>query len=294
MWASNLMKVGQQSMESSLNFQRRLTLMALGAAGYVSLAGAPAFAQSAFDHTHSAWDALIKRHVSWNSAGTASAVNYRAFAEERAALKAVLEQYSAVTKSQYEAFKRDEKLAFLINVYNAFTVELILTKFPDLKSIKDIGGVFSKPWGIKFVKLLGENKHLDNVEHDMIRAKGVFDEPRVHFVVNCASIGCPALRPEAIVAAKLDAQLEDNTRRFLRDRSRNRFNLQDGKLEVSKIFDWFKVDWNSGYKGINSREQFFAKYAELLSDDATGQQLIRDSKATIGYADYDWSLNNKR
>jgi Protein of unknown function, DUF547 len=288
------MKVGQQSMQSSLNLQRRRSLLAIAAAGSLSVIAGPAFAQSGFDHSHSAWDALIKKHVSWNAAGTASAVNYRAFAAERAALKSVLEQYSAVTKGQYDGFKRDEKLAFLINVYNAFTVELILTKFPDLKSIKDIGGVFSKPWSIKFVKLLGEDKHLDNIEHDMIRAKGVFDEPRVHFVVNCASIGCPALRPEAIVASKLEGQLEDNTRRFLRDRTRNRFNAQDAKLEVSKIFDWFKVDWNSGYKGISSREQFFAKYADLMADDVASQQIIRDSKATIGFLEYDWSLNNKR
>jgi Protein of unknown function, DUF547 len=264
--------------------------MIMGAA--VSVTGS-VLAQT-FDQSHALFDGLLKKHVSWNAAGTASTVNYRGFMADRATLKQVLEQYSGVTRAQYDSMRRDEKLAFLINVYNAGTIELILTKYPDLKSIKDIGGVFGKPWGIKFLKILGEDRHLDNIEHDMIRAKGVFDEPRVHFVVNCASIGCPALRPEAIVASKLEAQLEDNTRRFLRDKTRNRVAAGGTKLEVSKIFDWFKIDWTSGYKGISTREQFFAKYAEQLSDDPSIQQAIRESKLSLGFLDYDWGLNDRR
>jgi hypothetical protein len=246
------------------------------------------------DQSHQAWDGLLRRHVYWNASGTATSVSYKGFAADRAQLKTVLDQYSAVSKAQYEGLKRDEKLAFLINVYNAFTIELILTKYPELRSIKEIGGVFTKPWSIRFVKILGEEKHLDHVEHDMIRAPGVFDEPRIHFVVNCAAIGCPALRPEAITAVRLEAQLEDSTRRFLRDRGRNKFNVSTGQLEISKIFDWFRVDWQSGYRGITSREQFLAKYAELITDDTIAIQLIRDGKAPLRFLDYDWSLNDRK
>ncbi len=250
-------------------------------------------AQAALDQSHAGFDALLKKHVAWNAAGNASSVSYKGFSDDRAALKTVLEQYASITKSEYDAMKRDEKMAFLVNVYNAYTIELILTKYPDIKSIKNIGGVFSKPWSIKFVKILGEEKTLDNVEHDMLRAQGLFDEPRVHFVVNCASIGCPALRPEAITAAKLEMQLEDGTKRFLRDKSRNRYNTQTGRLEVSKIFDWFKSDWTRGSKGFTSREVFFAKYAELLSDDAAIQTKIKEAKVDLAFQDYDWGLNGR-
>ena len=266
-----------------------LIATAFGLAAVFSTGGVMA----ALDQTHSGFDVLLKKHVSYNALGTATSVNYKGFAADRPALKSVLEQYASVSKAEYDAMKRDEKLAYLINVYNANTIELILTKYPDLKSIKDIGGVFGKPWTVKFVQLFGQSQHLDHVEHELIRAPGVFDEPRVHFLVNCASIGCPALRPEAITAQKLDAQLEDGTRRFLRDKTRNRFNAQSGKLEVSKIFDWFKVDWTRGTKGITSREVFFAKYADLLADDAPGQALVKEGKAGIGHLDYDWSLNGK-
>jgi hypothetical protein len=163
-----------------------------------------------------------------------------------------------------------------------------------LKSIRDIGNFAKKTWSIKFFNLLGEERNLDNVEHDMIRAPGAFDDPRIHMAVVCASIGCPALRPEAFVGSTLDATLEDSVKRFLKDKSRNRFNASSGKLEVSKIFDWYKGDFEKGFKGIPSREQFFAKYADLLATDAAGQQTLKDAKAGISFLDYDWSLNDKK
>ena len=281
-------------MNIPLNIARRKMMSGLVATviGFTAALGASS-ALAALDQTHAGFDTLLKKHVAWNALGTASSVNYKGFAADRPALKTVLDQYATVTKAEFDAMKRDEKLAYLINVYNANTIELILTKYPDLKSIKDIGGVFGKPWTVKFVQLFGQSQHLDHVEHELIRAPGSFDEPRVHFVVNCASIGCPALRPEAITAQKLEMQLEDGTKRFLRDKTRNRFNAQSGKLEVSKIFDWFKVDWTRGTKGITSREVFFAKYADLLAEDAPSQALVKEGKAGIGHLDYDWSLNGK-
>lgn len=252
-------------------------------------------AQAAFalDQGYAAWDALLKKHVAWNAAGVASTVNYKGFAADAPALKKVLAEFSAVGKPEYDAMKRDEKLAFLINAYNAFTIELILTKYPDLKSIRDLGSIVQSPWKKKFFTLLGEERNLDNIEHDMIRAPGAFDEPRIHFAVVCASIGCPALRPEAVTAAKLEAQLEDGARRFLRDRTRNRYNKSSDKLEVSKIFDWYKADFEKGFKGISSREVFFGRYADLLADEPEARQKIKDGKVAITHLDYDWRLNDR-
>jgi Protein of unknown function, DUF547 len=263
-------------------------LLALGLLSF----GALAHAQ--FDHRFQSFDQLLKRHVSWNQSGTASTVNYKGLAESRGELKTVLEGFSAVSKTQYDGFKKEEKLAFLINAYNAYTLELILSKYPNLKSIRDLGTVFQAPWKQKFFRLLGEDKHLDNVEHDLIRAPGVFDEPRIHFAVVCASVGCPALRPEVFQAEKLDGQLDDSAKRFLRDRSRNRFNPSSGKLEISKIFDWYKIDFEKGLKGFTSREVFFAKYADSLSAKPEEQSIIREGRAPLVFLDYDWTLNDRK
>lgn len=271
----------------------RIKRLAVGmAAGCMLLLAGPAMA--ALDQGYSVFDALLKKHVAWNAAGVASSVSYKGFAADRAELKKVLDEFSAVSRAEYDTMKRDEKLAFLINSYNAFTIELILTKYPDLKSIRDLGSFVQSPWKRKFFKLLGEERNLDNVEHDMIRAPGAFDEPRIHMAVVCASIGCPALRPEAITSARLESQLEDSVRRFLRDSSRNRYSAQSGKLEVSKIFDWYKGDFEKGHKGITSREQFFGRYADLMTEDAAARQLIKDGKVAITHLEYDWQLNDRK
>ncbi len=190
-------------------------------------------------------------------------------------------------------------MAFLINAYNAFTVEKILTRHPNIKSIWDFGKVFGHPFKDKFFSLLGREFTLDGIEHETLRKPGAYDEPRVHFAVNCASVGCPMLREEAFVAERLDAQLEEQTRRFLSDRTRNRY--ADGRLDVSMIFNWFKEDWSSGYRGfdgktpaIGSREQWFGRYANLLTDNAEQQKIIRDGKAEIRHLEYDWALNDAR
>ena len=245
-----------------------------------------------FDQSHKAWDALVKKHVLLVAGGNASQVRYAEFAKDRAALSGYLAALSGVAEGEFKGWSKAQQMAFLINAYNAFTVELILANYP-VKSIKDIGSdLFSNRWKKKFFKLLGQDSYLDQVEHEMLRKPGAYNEPRVHFAVNCASIGCPMLREEAFAAERLEAQLEEQTRRFLSDRSRNRF--ANGRLEVSEIFKWFKEDWTSGYRGIQSREQFFATYAKLFSDDPAQQQLIAESKAPISHLDYDWTLNGVR
>ena len=238
-----------------------------------------------FDHSHAAWSALLKKHVVLVDGGKASQVRYAEFAKDRAGLKAYLDMLSSVTEADFRGWTKPQQMAFLINVYNGYTVELILANYP-LKSIKDIGSdLFSNRWKKKFFKLFGRDSYLDQVEHEILRKPGAYNEPRVHFAVNCASIGCPMLREEAFVAERLDAQLEEQARRFLSDRSRNR--LSGSRLEVSKIFDWFKEDF-----GV--RERFFAKYAAQLADGAEQQKLVADGKAPLSFLDYDWSLNDVR
>ena len=258
------------------------------------LAATAAWAQ--FDHSHAQWNGLLKKHVAVQDAGKASQMRYAGMAADNAALKAYLESLAKVSEADFKGFSKNQQMAFLINAYNANMVEKILLRYPNIKSVWDYGKLFGNPFKDSFINLLGRKMTLDNIEHDTIRAAGVHDDPRIHFAVNCASIGCPMLREEAFVAERIDAQLEEQTVRFLSDRSRNRANAE-GKLEVSKIFDsppWYGNDFRKGHKGFKTLESLFAKYANLLTDNAAHQQLIRDGKAEIKHLEYDWGLNDAR
>ena len=254
----------------------------------------PPAAADDFDHEHAGWTVLLGRHVVLLRGGQASQVRYAGLATERAVLRRYLQSLSAVSAAQFAAFSQPQRQAFLINAYNAFTVELILTRYPDLKSIKELGGLLSSPWKPKWIELLGTRVSLDDIEHGMLRQRGAYDEPRVHFAVNCASIGCPMLREEAFVAARLDAQLEQQTRRFMADRTRNRWNAQRGRLELSKIFDWFGEDFRLGHRGHSSLPGFAARYAELLADAPAERERIRSERFEIDFLPYDWLLNAAR
>jgi hypothetical protein len=265
----------------------------------LSFAAMSSFAHAqAFDHNHAALTAILAKHVVLIDSGKASQVNYVALGKDKAALTAYLAGLSKVSDAEFKAWNKAEKLAFLVNAYNGFTVDLILQNYP-VKSIKDIGSVFDDRWNRKFFKLLGQDFSLNKLEHDTVRKPGAYDEPRAHFALNCASIGCPTLREEAYTAEKLDAQLEAQAVRFLSDRSRNRY--ASGKLEVSMIFKWFNTDWESGYKGFNgktapikTRQEYFGRYAKLLADTPADQQKIMDGKAELSFLDYDWRLNGTK
>jgi len=267
----------------------------IGAAALLTLSAvAPQARAEPFDHRHAAWSALLARHVLPQRGGQTSSVRYAGLAAERASLKGVLDALSAVDDGAFRAFTKAQQMAFLINAYNAFTVELILGKYPNLASIKDLGGVFSSPWKPKWITLLGAKVSLDDIEHGMLRQRGRYDDPRVHFAVNCASIGCPPLREEAFVADRLDAQLDEQALRFMSDRTRNRFDTGRGRLEVSKIFDWYGEDFRLGHRGIRSLSGFMARYAQVLADAPTDRDRIRSERAEIGFGDYDWKLNDAR
>ena len=277
--------------------RRRLLGFTLGGAvtAVASLPPSPVDAQPAgFDHSHTAWTALLRKHVRLVRGGQATQVAYAGVRADRAALKAYLDSLSAVTPATFAGWGRAERQAFLINAYNAFTVELILTRYPELKSIKDLGSLLNSPWKPKWIPLLGTNVSLDDIEHAMLRKRGDHDDPRVHFAVNCASIGCPALREEAFVTSRLDAQMDEQTLRFMSDRTRNRFNPQRGRLELSKIFDLYGEDFRLGHRGIGSLQGFAARYADQLADAPADRERIRAGAVDIAFTDYDWALNDAR
>lgn len=169
----------------------------------------------------------------------------------------------------------EKRMAFLINAYNALTVELLLKHYP-VDSIKDIGGWFSGPWSIDVYPVGDEMLTLDDIEHENLRPMG---DPRIHFAINCASMSCPILRDTAFRAGQLQQQLDEQRLTFITSERGVQF-LEGvaGEVQVSKIFSWFKQDWG-GTEGVLSMLQ--AQHPE-------GKK-IRDIN---GYRKYDWSLND--
>lgn len=256
--------------------------------------GASGVATQDAGFSHNAWDVLLKEHVHWNVPGTATSTSYAGFQRDHARLTDYLASLSAVPKKTFDAWDVPTQRAFLINAYNAYTIELILSAYPDIESIRDLGGLITSAWKRRFFRLLDQERHLDDVEHGLLRAAPGFDEPRIHFAVNCASVGCPALRPEAYQGAKLDAQLEDQTQRFLSDRTRNRFDRGENVLYLSSIFDWYGDDFAEGYRGVDRLEAFLSGYAAALGLSGAEAKALRAGEYEIDFLDYDWSLNDAK
>lgn len=141
-------------------------------------------------------------------------------------------------------------MAFLINVYNAWAIELVLTSFPGLDSNQDLAWLIRSPCKISSIYLFAKTASLDHIAHELNRGPNGFGEPRIHFAVNCVSIGWPALHQEAFTGDKLERQLEEATVMFLFDQIRNR--IEGNRLRILKIFDWYEEDFEFGWRGTES------------------------------------------
>lgn len=232
--------------------------------------------QQEIDQSHAAFTAILKTHLKNNK------VDYAGLTKNPGELNAYLDTLAAVPESAFDQWNRDQQMAFLINLYNATTLKLIVDHYP-LKSIKDIGNILKGPWKQEVVRLFGRLETLDYVENDLLRGK--YKDPRVHFAVNCASIGCPSLRPEAFQGAKLDTQLDEQGRAFLREPSKNHLDAANKTLYLSPIFDWFKGDFTAKSGKV---EKFIAPY---VSD--ADRKLIENGDLSMKTTDYNWNLNQQ-
>lgn len=220
--------------------------------------------------SHQQWDSLLKMYVSPDGK-----VNYKGFVKDKAHLNAYLEMVS--NNPPKSTWSKNEKLAYWINAYNAFTVQLIVKHYP-LKSIKDIGGDIYKvntPWDIKFVKIGNETINLSDLEHMKIRAQ--FHEPRIHFAVNCASVSCPRLRDEAFTADRLEEQLDDQTRYFFNRSGKNDLSNPNAP-KLSKILSWYSGDFEMNGQTVIG---FINKYSNKKVN----------SGAKLDFLEYNWNLN---
>lgn len=184
----------------------------------------------------------------------------------------------------------NDKLAFWINVYNAYTLKIIIDNYP-LESINDlhsggliIGTILSTTiWDKDFVVINGSRTTLNSVEHDIIRE--IFNDPRAHFALVCASISCPPLRNEAYEGYKLDDQLTDQGIIFLNDSTKNSFDINNKEAGISKIFDWFEEDFG------HNDEEVLLFISQFLSVPVANSLKKNASEWDIDYLDYNWNLN---
>ena len=239
----------------------------------------------AYDHTYKSFDEILKQVVVIE--GHQSSVDYTKLKSDTSKFDEFVESIEAVKKDEFNAWSREQQMAFLINAYNAFTIKLILDNYPGITSIKDLGGLFlNSPWDKALFTLFSKETTLNFIEHQLLRKS--YKDSRVHFVLVCASRSCPPLRNEVYIAENLEQQLDDATINFMRDPERNRFNEENNKIEISKIFKWYKKDFTSVAGSLN------AYIAPLMTDDEAQRMLLANSDTGIKFLDYDWSLNDTK
>ena len=210
--------------------------------------------------SHEVWDKLLRANVS-----ASGKVNYKGFKSNSAKLDAYLQALKA--NPPQSDWSRNQKLAYWINVYNAFTVKLITDNYPTSSITKLEGG---KPWDKKWIKIDGKTYSLDKIENAIIRP--TFKEPRIHFAVNCAAKSCPPLLNRAWTADNLERNLEQQTKSFINNTTYNK--ISDNKVQISKIFEWYAADFGNLIPYLN-------KYANTKIKDGTN----------VEFLEYDWALN---
>lgn len=210
---------------------------------------------------HSAWDALLRVHVS-----DAGVVDYTGLKSKQSEIRSYLDYLG---KNEPKAAGDNEAKAYWINLYNAATIDLILSYYP-LKSIMDLDG--GKTWDVKRVKVGDRKLSLNEIEHDILRKK--YPDARIHFAVNCAAKSCPKVWNRAWTASSVDQQLDIMTKAFVNNTSANM--LKSKSVKLSKIFEWYASDFGDIITFLN-------RYSDTKINKG----------AKISYVEYDWSLNGK-
>jgi len=211
--------------------------------------------------SYAVWDGLLRKHVT-----SSGKVNYKGFKQDRAKLEGFLNEISS--NPPQNAWSRNDKMVYWINAYNAYTVKLIIDNYP-LKSITNL----NNPWKTAFIKIGGKSYTLDQIENSILRPQ--FQDARIHFAVNCASKSCPKLLNEAFSASKVGSQMDKLARAYVNDPMHNAISA--GKVEISKIFEWYKEDFLKDGSIID----YLNKYSKVKIK----------SNAKVSYKEYNWNLN---
>ncbi len=218
-------------------------------------------------------------------------VDYADLQANREQLDRFNQSLGEVSPATYASWSENKKIAFLSNAYNSLTLQSIIDQEPIKDSIRDIRGV----WNRRKFDLVGEEKTLDNIEHDILRKD--FNEPRIHVALVCAAISCPPLRNEPYLPEKLDAQLNDQTVKFANSIHGLELDRQDNKVYLSSIFKWYGKDFIKTYgvdEEFNGNEQQRAVLNYFTSQlEPQDVQFLKQNDYKVKYLDYDWSLNKQ-
>ena len=228
---------------------------------------------------HSAWDNLLKKYVDANGYVTYAA--WKASAADQKALDDYLNHLSAASFDRESS--REAQIAFWVNAYNAVTVKGILREYPTTSIRNHTAKLYGyNIWKNLQIIVAGKAHSLEGIEHEILRKMG---EPRIHFAIVCASIGCPRLLNEAYTADRLEEQLTANAKAFFADRTKFVADTRDGTIAVSPILDWFGKDF-----GVDTSAQM-RSIAPYLPESA--QPLAKSGSVRVKFLDYDWNLNDQ-
>jgi hypothetical protein len=229
-----------------------------------------------FDQDHEPLSRILQTYVK------GGLVDYPALITCRQPLDQYLVEVASVAEPDFKRWTEPQRLAVLLNAYNAYTLQLIIDHYP-VKSIKDIGSFFKGPWEQPVVRLFGRTLTLNNLEHDIIRKD--YPDPRIHFALVCAARGCPPLREEAYVADRLNEQLDDQARQFLATPAKNRVDADAKTVYLSPIFKWYGEDFEKKHGSVLAALRPYWPKAEATA--------LAQGGFRIRYTDYDWSLNQR-
>ncbi len=232
------------------------------------------FLSSNFDHKYKYYNKVLS---SYNHDGL---VDYTALKKDPKYLQLFLKEVKEVKKEDYKNFSEKEKLCFLINLYNAACLKLIIDNYP-VQSIREIGGWLRNPFRMDFIEVFSEKISLDDIEHKKLRKD--FTEPRIHFALVCASISCPVLKDSAYSPQAIYEQLNHQTHIFLKDKTKNYLDESNNLLYLSEIFNWFEEDF---LKSSSSVLEFVQAYLPKEAKKRLAKQKLR-----LRYKAYDWKLN---
>jgi hypothetical protein len=219
---------------------------------------------------HSIWAELLNKYAKPDG------VDYAGFKSEEEKLDRYLK---VLEHTDFKMLSDAEQFASYINAYNAWTIKLILSAYPGIQSIKELGTLFKNPWEKKLVRINSEVLTLDDIEHQILRPR--FKDPRVHFAINCTAASCPPLRSEPYLGSALEEQLDRATRSFINNPGT--YRLEGDALFVNRIFKWFSEDFNNDVIG------FYLIYAE---NDLKEKLAQKKKVIQVKYLHYDWSLND--
>ena len=230
---------------------------------------------------HSGWDTLLQRYV--DERGFVDYAAWKSAAADQQALDGYLRLLSSASLSGKTT--REARLAFWINAYNAVTVKGILREYPTSSIRNHTAKLYGyNIWKDLVLPVEGRNYSLEQIEHEVLRK---LSEPRIHFAIVCASIGCPRLLNRAYTASELDEQLSANAKAFFADKTKFTYDARRRTIKVSPILEWFATDF-----GATTADQM-RTIAPYLPDEAA-KKLAQSGAANVGYLDYDWNLNDRK